>query len=163
MNGRATRITQICGGDCLVSKDRTDLFCTVLGSCIAACIYDPIAGVGGMNHYLLPYDKKQTGHNARYGNEALPRLLEQLYRSGAAPHRLRAKLYGGARMLACDADIGEMNIAFARQFMNDNNIPLADTDLGGQAARWIKFYPATGRSFIRVASTPKSRQLICGN
>ena len=50
MNGITARITQICGGDCLVSEDKRDLFYTVLGSCIAACIYDPVAGIGGMNH-----------------------------------------------------------------------------------------------------------------
>lgn len=159
MNDMASRITQICGGDCLVSEDTTDLFYTVLGSCIAACIYDPVAGIGGMNHYLLPFNKKREGQNARYGDDALPRLLEELYRKGAAPYRLKAKIYGGASTLACDADIGEMNTALARQFMDDNNIPLADTDLGGRAARWIKFHPATGRSFIRVTSNDTLRSL----
>ena len=152
MHGIATRITQICGGDCLVSDDCADMFYTVLGSCIAACIYDPVAGVGGMNHYLLPHNKKQDAQNMRYGDEALPRLLEKLYRKGAAPHRLKAKLYGGGSMLAGDADIGEMNIALAHQFLQHNGIPLVDTDLGGRAARCIKFHPATGRSFIRVTS-----------
>jgi len=158
MNGITTRITQICGGDCLVSEDKTDLFYTVLGSCIAACIYDPVAGIGGMNHYLLPYNKKQE-QSARYGDEALPRLLEALCREGAAPHRLKAKLYGGASTLACDADIGAMNIALAHQFLQHNNIPIADADLGGRAARWIKFHPVTGRSFIRVTSNDTLRSL----
>jgi len=158
MYGTTTRITQICGGDCLVSEDAADMFNTVLGSCIAACIYDPVAGVGGMNHYLLPYNKKDE-QNMRYGDEALPRLLEQLYGKGAAPHRLKAKLYGGASTLACDADIGEMNIALAHQFLLHNNIPLADADLGGRAARWIKFHPTTGRSFIRVTSRQAIRAL----
>lgn len=163
MGCAGTRIIQVCGGDCLVSEDNTDLFYTVLGSCVAACIYDPVAGVGGMNHYLLPYNKTDETQNARYGDEALPRLLEQLYLGGAAWHRLRAKLYGGARTLACDADIGEMNIALAQKFLNDNNIPLADTDLGGRAARWIKFHPATGRSFIRTTSTRTLCSLARGN
>lgn len=158
MYGIATRITQICGGDCLVSGDAADMFHTVLGSCIAACIFDPVAGVGGMNHYLLPHNK-QDEQNMRYGDEALPRLLEQLCRKGAAPRRLKAKLYGGASTLACDADIGEMNIALAHRFLRHHNIPIADTDLGGRSARWIKFHPTTGRSFIRVTSNDALRSL----
>jgi chemotaxis protein CheD len=158
MHGIATRITQICGGDCLVSEAAADMFYTVLGSCIAACIYDPVAGVGGMNHYLLPYNKKDE-QNTRYGDEALPHLLEQLYRKGAAPHRLKAKIYGGASTLACDADIGKMNIALAHQFLQHNNIPIADTDLGGRAARWVKFFPTTGRTLIRVTSNDALRSL----
>ena len=92
-------------------------------------------------------------------DEALPRLLEALCREGAAPHRLKAKLYGGASTLACDADIGAMNIALAHQFLQHNNIPIADADLGGRAARWIKFHPVTGRSFIRVTSNDTLRSL----
>lgn len=159
MDGVTNRIIQVCSGDCLVSEDRADLFYTVLGSCIAACIYDPVAGVGGMNHYLLPHNRKHEAESARYGDEALPRLLEKLYRRGALHHRLRAKLYGGARTLACDADIGEMNIALAHRFLRGHDIPIADTDLGGRAARWIKFHPATGRSFIRSTSSQALRSL----
>ena len=100
MDGIDTRTIQVCGGDCLVSGNKDDLFCTILGSCVAACIYDPVAGIGGMNHYLLPHARASDGRNTRYGDDALPRLLEQLCRAGALQHRLRAKLYGGARTLA---------------------------------------------------------------
>src|SRR5262245_46453979 len=144
MDQTGIRRIQICGGDCLVSEDQLDMFCTVLGSCLAACIYDPVAGIGGMNHYLLPHDRAETG-NLRYGDEALPRLVNQRDTGGAGPHRVRAKLYGGARTLDCEADIGGMNIAIAEQFMRENNIEIMDTDLGGRAARWIKFFPTTGR------------------
>jgi chemotaxis protein CheD len=155
MDGIDTRIFQVCGGDCLVSTNKSDLFCTVLGSCIAACIYDPVAGIGGMNHYLLPHTRRPDGRNARYGDEAMPRLLEQLCRAGAVRHRLRAKLYGGARTLSCDADIGEMNITLALEFLSEHDIPVVDTDLGGRTARVIKFHPATGRSFIRTTRRRK--------
>jgi len=151
MNSTAIRNIQVGGGDCLVSRNELDLFCTVLGSCIAACIYDPIAGIGGMNHYLLPYGRDELA-NARYGDEALPLLLEQVCRAGGVRHRLEAKLYGGARTLVCDTDIGQMNIALAHRFFEFNRIAIVDTDLGGRSARWIKFHPASGHSIIRVAS-----------
>ena len=150
MNGTGIRNIQVGGGDCFVSGDALDLFCTVLGSCIAACIYDPVARIGGMNHYILPHSRDE-GHSARYGDEALPLLLEQVCRAGAQRHRLYAKLYGGARTLVRDTDIGQMNIALARRFLDINRIALADTDLGGRSARWIKFHPASGHSIIRVA------------
>lgn len=102
-----------------------------------------------MNHYVLPYGRREA-HDTRYGEEALPRLLEQLCRRGAVRHRLRAKLYGGARTLGCNGDIGEMNIELAHRFMQDNDIPVADVDLGGRSARWIKFHPATEKSVIRT-------------
>lgn len=150
MNSTSIRNIQVGGGDCLVSGDELDVFCTVLGSCIAACVYDPVAGVGGMNHYLLPYSRDEA-HSARYGDEALPLLLELVYRAGASRHRLCAKLYGGARTLVHETDIGQMNTMMARHFFEINRIAVTDTDLGGRTARWIKFHPASGHSVIRVA------------
>ena len=150
MHGVDLRRILICGGDCKVSANAVDLFCTVFGSCIAACIYDPVAGIGGMNHYLLPRSKGD-GRSARYGEEALPMLVERLCRSGAVAGRLRAKIYGGAATLVSDTDIGQMNIDMARGFLASQRIEIADTDLGGRTARWIKFHPATGRSYIKVA------------
>mgnify|MGYP002775749079 FL=1 len=151
MVGIDVRKTQICGGDCLVSGNGQDLFCTVLGSCVAACIYDPVAGLGGMNHYLLPHNKNGK-ENTRYGNDALPRLLKQLYSRGADRYRLVAKIYGGARILSKDADIGQMNIDFARRFLWERNIPIVDADHGGLSARWIDFHPASGWTFIKAAT-----------
>jgi chemotaxis protein CheD len=146
----SVRKTQICGGEYRVSDNERDLFSTVLGSCIAACIYDPVAGIGGMNHYLLPFNHKQ-GQNARYGDDALPRLVKHLHLRGAARHRLVAKVYGGARILAGDVDIGQMNIDFADRFLHASDIPIVAFDVGGHAARWVDFHPATGRAFVRLA------------
>ena len=156
MNSTTIRNIQVGGGDCLVSRNELDLYCTVLGSCIAACLYDPVAGIGGMNHYILPYSRDE-GHSARYGDEALPMLLEQVCRAGGTRSRLHAKLYGGARTLVRDTDIGQMNIALAQRFFDANRIVITDTDLGGRSARWIKFHPASGRSIIRVG--PESLSL----
>jgi chemotaxis protein CheD len=150
------RSIQVGGGDCLVSANKLDVFGTVLGSCIAACLYDPVAGIGGMNHYLLPFSPDET-RSTRYGDVALPALLDRVCRAGASRHRLCAKLYGGARTLVHDTDIGDMNAALARQFFDIQRIAVTDTDLGGRTARWIKFRPASGDSMIRIVSNSLSR------
>jgi chemotaxis protein CheD len=139
---------QINGGDCRVSRRPRDIFCTVLGSCVAICIFDPVARIGGMNHYLLPHNR--GGDSMRYGEDASRRLLALLLRAGAVRHRLAAKLYGGARILSGDADIGRMNIDFGCDFLRDNDIPIIEWDLGGEAARWVDFHPVTGRAAVRI-------------
>jgi chemotaxis protein CheD len=145
------RSIQVGGGDCLVSTNALDVFCTVLGSCVAACVYDPVAGIGGMNHFVLPFGREDR-LSTRYGESALPALLDQLSRAGASRNRLRAKLYGGAQTLVHDSDIGHINAVLARRFFEINRIAVTDTDLGGHSARSVRFHPASGRSTIRVVS-----------
>lgn len=157
MDGTAVRKIQVCGGDVRVSESERDIFSTVLGSCIAACIYDPVAGIGGMNHFLLPHSHRD-GQNARYGDDSMPRLLKQLQHRGALRQRLVARVYGGARILACEKDIGQMNIEFADNFLRENQIPIIACDVGGQTARWVDFHPVTGRAFVRVPSS-RSRMI----
>lgn len=150
MDGTAVRKIHVCGGDIRVSDSGRDIFSTVLGSCIATCIYDPVARIGGMNHFLLPYNHKDR-HNTRYGDDSLARLLTQLNMRGADRHRLVAKVYGGARVLTGDVDIGRMNIEFADSFLRESNIRIIEFDVGGQTARWVDFHPTTGRAFVRAA------------
>jgi chemotaxis protein CheD len=148
----AIRKIQICGGDCRVSESERDIFATVLGSCITACIYDPVAGLGGMNHYVLPHNNGEMP-NTRYGDDAMPRLLKLLHMRGAVRERLVAKVYGGARILSADADIGRMNIDFIERFLREAGIPIVDGDVGGRLARWVDFHPRTGRALVRTAAS----------
>lgn len=148
MNEWADRNIMVGGGDFMVSDNSDLTFCTVLGSCIAICIYDPVAGIGGMNHYLLPHNPGEF-MNARYGDDASFLLLRQLRCQGAMPKRLVAKVFGGARILASDVDIGQANIDLAEAFLHENRIPVVDSDVGGRSARWIAFQPAGGGSFVR--------------
>ncbi|MGV3552524.1 chemotaxis protein CheD [Rhizobium sp.] len=157
MEMQAVRKIQICGGDIRVSHNERDILSTVLGSCIAACIYDPVAGIGGMNHYLLPHNRKQ-GQNPRYGDDAMPKLIRQLQTRGAGLNRLVARVYGGARILACEKDIGLMNIEFADRFLREHGIPIIACDVGGQTARWVDFHPASGYAVVREPSS-RSRMI----
>ena len=123
---------------------------TLLGSCVAACLWDPEAGVGGMNHFLLPGSEPEAGDlsgvSMRYGVYAMELLVNALLRKGAQRGRLQAKLFGGACMVQGLTDVGELNAAFAERFLRAENIPLVGGSLRGTYGRRIQFWPSSGRA-----------------
>lgn len=105
-------------GEFQVTADPMVVFTTLLGSCVAACLRDPITGVGGMNHFLLPGDDREGGANSlRYGVHSMELLVNGLLRIGARRDRLEGKLFGGARLLRGLTDIGEFEFGFRREFL----------------------------------------------
>lgn len=137
---------QITQGETHVSRDAREVLTTVLGSCISACIRDPHAGVGGMNHFLLPEGAGSDRDAARYGVNAMEILINELLKSGASRHRLEAKLFGGANVLAALSDVGSRNVAFAEKFLSDEGIALVGGDVRGVYPRRIQYWPASGRA-----------------
>lgn len=131
---------------------------TLLGSCIAVCLYDDRARVGGMNHFLLGEPgadhKMCPGDMQRYGIHAMELLINGMMARGAMRSRLRAHLYGGANILAGLGTIGSANVAFARRFMETEGISIGHCDLGGASARKIDFMPHEGRSRCSLVSDP---------
>jgi chemotaxis protein CheD len=117
---------------------------TVLGSCVAACLHDPVRAVGGMNHFLLPDDG--TGTDIRYASAAMEQLVNALLKAGADRRRLQAKLFGGARIMPNLPDIGRRNAESAMSFLQNEGIPCISHSLGGSQARRVRFWPATGRA-----------------
>jgi chemotaxis protein CheD len=113
-------------GDFIVVADPCIQITTVLGSCVSACILDPLTGIGGMNHFILPDQNNMSdaGPRERYGKYAMRALLDALYARGAVKGRLRAKLYGGAKMLSGGGNIGLMNAKFAQSFLHDEEISI---------------------------------------
>jgi chemotaxis protein CheD len=146
---------------------------TVLGSCVAACINDPLARVGGMNHFLLPGEEsgKQARDRERYGVHLMELLVNGLMQLGARRDRLQAKLFGGARVVRGLSDIGLKNGEFADRFLRYEGIAIVNKDLGGELGRRIQFWPASGRarrSFIAaaeaiVAERPRAPAAGCGD
>ena len=136
-------------GEYAVSGDPAVMMGTILGSCVAACVRDPVAGVGGMNHFLLPGDKDGAAAGApnalRYGVQSMELLLNALYRMGARRERLEVKLFGGARVIDGLSDIGQQNAAFAERFLQAEGITLMGGSLRGDQARRIQFWPVSGR------------------
>ena len=140
---------------------------TVLGSCVATCLYDPEARLGGMNHFLLSEPPQGAGIPAidvHYGVYLMEVLINAMIGQGGAKRRLRAHLYGGANMHAGMTRIGTANAEFARGFLLREGIALVREDLGGSNARRIDFRPASGQVRCRVVentlapvATPKPR------
>jgi chemotaxis protein CheD len=141
-------------GEFAVSDDPRQVFTTLLGSCVAACIMDTEAGVGGINHFLLPGDDDSNG--LRYGVNAMELLINGLLQRGARRDRLRGKLFGGARVLDGFSDIGRQNAAFAERFFRDESVAYLGGSLGGSQARRIQFWPTTGRARQRFLTDDRT-------
>ena len=126
---------------------------TVLGSCVAACIRDPRAGVGGMNHFMLPEGDGDSPSSAtmRYGAFAMEVLINELLKAGAARERLEAKVFGGGAVLSAmqQLNIGERNARFVLNYLNTEGIPVLAQDLGDVHARRIGYFPRDGRVMVR--------------
>lgn len=127
-----------------------ELISTLLGSCISVCLYDSIAGLGGMNHFLLP---ESTGKNSngneeglyratRYGVSAMEVLILKLQVNGADRERLQAKVFGGGHVLSLKHSplgVGERNIRFIRDYLRTEGIKVANQDTGGEYSRKVLF------------------------
>lgn len=136
-------------GDRAVSGDPSVVMTTVLGSCVAACIYDVARGLGGMNHFLLSESASGArieDEATRYGAYAMEVLINDLMKLGANRSSLECKLFGGGKMFDSLNDVGAANASFARRFMEDEGIPVSAASLGGRNARRVEFWPTTGRA-----------------
>jgi chemotaxis protein CheD len=147
------RTTHVVQGHYVVSGDAGDVLSTVLGSCVAACMHDPVARVGGMNHFLVP-GGEGVDDSVKYGINAMELLINGLLQRGALRSRLEAKLFGGARVVRGLSDIGEKNAAFAAQFLRSEGIRMAGHSLGGQKARRVRYWPASGRALQLLIDDP---------
>lgn len=138
------RTSHVIQGEFRVSDDPGIVLTTILGSCVATCLCDPIAGIGGMNHFLLPEGEMKQEVGFRYGLLAMELLINGLLKQGAKKSRLEAKLFGGAMMNGGLGRIGESNAAFARRFLADEGIPCRAESLGGTMARRVRYVPTSG-------------------
>jgi chemotaxis protein CheD len=145
--GTLATSNHIIQGEYRVSNDPDVALTTLLGSCVAACIWDPVLHVGGMNHFLLPGDNEQQIRDSeRYGVHLMELLVNALFRQGASRQRLVAKLFGGANLNTQLADIGARNGEFAQRFLRNEDIRVIGESLGGDRARKLQFWPASGRA-----------------
>ncbi len=125
---------------------------TLLGSCVAIGLYDPQRGIGGLNHFLLPSTSEVTEERAAsYGAWAIELLINKLLTLGANRSDLRAKIFGGGRMLQSRGvnEIGASNLAFARSFLENDGIPVTAVCEGGECGLDVTFLTATGQAFTR--------------
>ena len=129
---------------------------TLLGSCVAVCLHDPMAGVGGMNHFMLP-ERAETGEegvvsaSARYGTYAMEVLMNDMLKQGARRDRIEAKVFGGASVLKGFGanNVGVQNAQFIKRYLQRENIPIAGEDLLGKQPRKVGYYPKFGRALVK--------------
>lgn len=159
-----TTTVKLFSGDCYVSTAPNEMLVTILGSCVAACIRDPVAGVGGMNHFLLPGSEtgedETGGRAARYGAYAMERLINDLVKAGGIKSRFEVKVFGGGNVIRNSAMIGSKNAAFVRSFIAREGLRLVGSDLEGNQPRRIHYYPDSGRVRMRKLAAQAESDLI---
>ena len=123
---------------------------TTLGSCIAACLWDRQAAVGGINHFMLPGDGA-SDDGGRYGSCAMELLINALIKRGATRRTLEAKVFGGAALIAGNGalNVGQRNTSFVLDYLRTEEIPLVSQDVLGPYPRKVCFFPKTGRAMVR--------------
>jgi chemotaxis protein CheD len=145
--GKENRVHLI-QGEFFVASERNIMVTTILGSCVAACIRDPLAGVGGINHFLLPgtTSRAKTAEAERMGVHLMELLVNGLLKAGARRDRLEAKLFGGTQTVHAHSDIGKHNVEFAERFLRDEGIAYIGGSTGGVQGRRIQYWPVSGRA-----------------
>jgi len=128
---------------------------TTLGSCISACIRDRVAGIGGMNHFMLPASGELSGWKSaglsvinRYGNFAMEHLINDILKNGGKRQNLEVKIFGGGRIIANMTDVGMRNIDFVHDYIKTEGLQIASEDVGDVYPRMVVYFPATGK--VRV-------------
>ena len=134
----------IAQGEYAVDTRENSKITTILGSCVATCLWDPIAKVGGMNHFLLPNSTGGEGAISSFGANSMELLINALIKSGADRRRLRAKVFGGAEMYKGLTSAGSQNAAFVLDYLKCEDIPCDGQSLGGSQARRVEFMPTLG-------------------
>jgi chemotaxis protein CheD len=124
---------------------------TTLGSCVAACLHDRTAGLGGMNHFMLPdstsTSSRDSGASGRFGAFAMELLINEMLKRGARRSSLEAKIFGGGQVMKSLAgtSIGEKNVAFVQAFLAQERIPVLASDVLDLCPRKICLFPDTGK------------------
>jgi chemotaxis protein CheD len=141
-------------GEFYVSGKADEVLITVLGSCVSACIRDPLLGIGGMNHFMLPQSHSgkwgSDPEPTRFGNFAMEKLLNELIKAGASRERIEIKVFGGGNVTDSTQAIGTKNAEFVLRYLEDEGLRWAAQDLGGDHPRRIHYYPKTGRVIRRL-------------
>ena len=123
---------------------------TVLGSCIAACLWDSRARVGGMNHFMLP-ESDSTDVSGRYGSYAMELLINEMLKLGARRETMQAKIFGGGQVMAnfTTMNVGERNTSFVVNYLQTERIPIVSEDVLDIYPRKVVFFPATGKAMVK--------------
>ncbi|WP_147161956.1 chemotaxis protein CheD [Pararhodospirillum oryzae] len=137
------------------------LVTTILGSCVAICLYDPELGIGGMNHFVLPFHPNGEAPSTRHGDHATATLIRRLSTLGADPSRLHAKIFGGSVMLigrndqnpSSSLNVGARNVALSRALLAERGIPIKRECVLEPSGLMIKMLTSSGDVWVRKVGT----------
>jgi chemotaxis protein CheD len=135
------------------------LIMTTLGSCIAACLYDRQARIGGMNHFMLP---EGAGESGRYGTYAMELLINEMMKRGASRLTMEAKIFGGGAVISgmSTLNVGERNTKFVMDFLAMERIPIVSKDVLEIYPRKVCFLPATGKAMVKRLAPSNAEALV---
>ena len=135
---------------------------TILGSCVAVCLWDKVRRVGGINHYILPY-RRDDRPSSRFGDIAIAHLVDEMQQLGCSLGSVRAKIFGGAAVLpfASGGDpVGEQNVRVAIERLRAHGIPVVAQRTGGRSGLLIRLFTESGDVLVRrvaAVAVPRSR------
>ena len=135
-------------GEYFVSNEDV-IIMTVLGSCIAACIWDSRLRIGGMNHFMLPEGGGDT--SGRYGSYAMELLINELVKQGSSREYMQAKVFGGGAVISgfTSMNVGERNTKFVLDYLATERIPVVSKDVMDIYPRKVVFFPVTGKAMVK--------------
>ena len=137
-------------GEFKVASGEGKILTTILGSCVATCLWDPINRVGGMNHILLPAGSKNgVPMSMCDGVNLMELLVNTMLRNGARKDNIRAKDFGGASMFDRTGGVGEQNQSFALWFLENESVPILKQSIGGNRGRKVRFSPSDGSAQMK--------------
>jgi chemotaxis protein CheD len=140
-----------------------EIVVTVLGSCVATCLYDPVTKIAGVNHFMLPGDAGTDREgNAKFGVYSMELMITDLQRHGVQRANLEAKVFGGGSVLdsVASAHIGEKNVAFALDYLERERIPITARDLLGMKARKLLYDASTNRAFVKYVTSRETKRVV---
>ncbi|WP_295847403.1 chemoreceptor glutamine deamidase CheD [Tardiphaga sp.] len=152
-------------GEHFVTANPDEMLVTILGSCVTACIRDPVAGVGGMNHFMLPEPvrgcRDPESGSMRYGNVAMERLINDVLFQGGLRQRLEIKVFGGGNvMTGATSNIGHGNADFVEAYLIAENLPIVARHLRGSLARRVHYFPFTGRVMLLELQRTEQQAMV---
>lgn len=159
------KVAQVLPGQYFASEDPMVVY-TVLGSCISACINDPVAKVGGINHFMLAEPKTKEGRHdswgesARYGNYAMELLLNELMKLGGIKERMEVKIFGGAKLYESSQNVGKGNSNWVIDYMKTEGFNVVTCDVGDIYPRKLYYFTETGRLLMKKIKKLRNETIL---
>lgn len=157
-NKYGTELVTIFPGELYISKNN-EIITTLLGSCVSVCICDKENKVYGMNHFMLPDEKKRDKisdildkSHRRYGSVAMKTLVNKMIKKGALKSNMKAKIFGGGSIISQienHASLGVKNIEYARKFLRENNIEIVNEDTYNTHGRKLMFFTGSCSVYVK--------------